>query len=56
MTKSLMEIFLDEFLNDYSYEEIFEHLDLDIYELLELAFNEGLVSEETVEELLGGRI
>lgn len=50
--KTLMENFLDEFLNDFDYEEIFEQLDLDIYEVLELAFNEGLIDEDLVERLL----
>lgn len=50
--KTLMERFLDEFLNDYSVEEIFETLDLDIYELMEIAFNEGLIDEELIERLL----
>lgn len=49
---TLMESFLDAFLNDFSYEEIFEQLDLDIYEVLELAFDEGLIDEEIVERLL----
>ena len=50
--KSLMENFLDEFLNDNSYEEIFELLDIDIYEVLELAFDEGLIDEDLVDRLL----
>lgn len=51
-TKTMMEEFLDKFLFDNSYEEIFEHLDLDIYEVLELAFDEGLVDEEIIERML----
>lgn len=50
--KTLMEKFLDEFLTDYSIEEILEQLDLDIYELMEMAFDEGLIDEELVERLL----
>lgn len=52
MTKTLMERFLDEFLNDYSVEEILEMLDLDVYEVLELAFSEGYIDEDIVERLL----
>lgn len=52
MPKTMMERFLDEFLKDYSVEEILEILDVDIYEVLELAFNDGLVDEELVERLL----
>ncbi len=52
MTKTLMERFLDEFLNDYSYEEIFEMLNIDIYEVIEKAFEEGLIDEELVEQFL----
>jgi len=50
--KTLMEKFLDKYLTDNSIEEILEQLDLDIYEVLELAFSEGLIDEELVERLL----
>lgn len=53
MMKTLMEKFLDEFLNDYSYEEIFEMLDLDIYEVLEDALLAGNIDEDLVERLYG---
>jgi ATP-dependent protease ClpP protease subunit len=50
--KTIMERFLDEFLKDYSYEEIFEMLDLDLYDTIEVAFEEGLIDEELVERYL----
>ena len=50
--KTTMEKFLDAFLNDFTLEEIFEQLDLDVYEVLELAFDEGYIDEELVERLL----
>lgn len=53
MPKSLMEEFLDKFLSeDYEIDEILELLNVDIYEILEVAFNEGLVDETLVERLL----
>lgn len=52
MPKTMMEKFLDEFLRDYSYEEIFDILDLDLYEVMEDAFDNGLIDEELVERLL----
>jgi len=48
-----MEEFLDKFLSeDYEIDEILELLNVDIYEILEVAFNEGLVDETLVERLL----
>jgi hypothetical protein len=52
MPKTMMEIFLDEFLIDNSIEEILELLNVDIYEVLELAFDQGLIDEDLVERLL----
>ena len=50
--KTLMEKFLDEFLKDYSIEEILEMIDVDIYELLELGYEDGLIDPDLVERLL----
>lgn len=52
MPKTMMEKFLDEFLIDNSLEDILEMLDLDVYEVMELAFESGLIDEELVERLL----
>lgn len=53
MAKTLMEKFLDKFLSeDLTVEEILELIDVDVYELLEVAMKEGLVDEELVERLL----
>lgn len=51
--KTLMEKFLDEFLNDYSVEEILELVDVHIYDLMELGVENGLVDLDLVERLLG---
>ena len=53
MPKTMMERFLDEFLNDYTVEEVLEILDVDIYELLEQALASGLVDGHLVERLQG---
>lgn len=53
MPKTMMERFLDEFLNDYTVEEVLEILDVDIYELLEQALASGLVDGQLVERLQG---
>lgn len=48
-TKTKMEIFLDEFLNDYSLEEIFEMLNVDVYDAFEATFETGLIDEELID-------
>lgn len=47
--KTMMEEFLDSALEDYSLEEIFEYLQIDVYEVLELAFETGLIDEDLIE-------
>jgi hypothetical protein len=50
--KTLMEKFLDEFLVDNTIEEVLEMIDVDIYDVLELAYEDGLIDGELVERLL----
>lgn len=50
-TKTMTERFLDEFLKDFDYEEIFEHLDLDIYDVFETAYEAGMIDEDLLERL-----
>lgn len=48
--KTMMEEYLDSVLEDYSLEEIFEYLQIDVYEVLELAFETGLIDEDLIED------
>jgi hypothetical protein len=51
--KTMMEEYLDSVLEDYSLEEIFEYLQIDVYEVLELAFETGLIDEDLIEDYNG---
>ncbi len=48
-----MEDFLDKFLEDHSLEEIFENLNVEIYDAFEVLFEEGMIDEQEVKDFLG---
>ena len=49
--KRLLELYLD----DEPFEDLLERLDIDIEELLMLAWGAGLLDEDTVNDLIGER-
>lgn len=52
--KSKIEELLDTLLaDDYSFEEILEMFDVDVYEAMDILFINGMIDEERVDELLG---
>lgn len=50
--KTLMERYLDKYLDEKTIEDILDELNLDIYEILDYLFDEGFIDEVLVEEAL----
>ncbi len=46
--KTQIEEFLDEYLEDNTFEDLLEYLDITPYEALECLFDSGLVDEEVI--------
>ena len=52
ITKSKLEEFIDLFLEDNSFDDLLEFLDISTYEALECLFADGLVDEDQIDEYI----